>query len=113
MIIDNETKEKRKQQLEAELERAVEELKQLPVQQIILIGSMATDTPTALSDIDLIVIMETEDRFLDRLKVAYEKIKPAVAMDILIYTPEEFEEMSHTRPFLMHALKESKVLYAA
>jgi predicted nucleotidyltransferase len=88
-------------------------LKQLPVQRIILIGSMATDTSTAFSDIDLIVIMETGDRFLDRLKVAYEKIQPAVAMDILVYTPEEFEEMSRSRPFLFHALKESKVLYAA
>lgn len=113
MILDKEVGEKRKRRLQSELERAVEELKQMGAQQIILIGSMAMDKFSPLSDIDLVVVMETEDRFLDRLKTAYEKIKPVVAMDLLIYTPEEFEEMSQTRPFLIHALKESRLLYAA
>ena len=54
-----------------------------------------------------------EERFLDRLKTAYVKIQPSVAMDLLIYTPDEFEERSETSPFLIHALRGGGVLYGA
>ena len=113
MIPDNDVLEKRKRKLRDELTRAVEELKRMGAERVILIGSMALDALSPFSDIDLIVVMQAQERFLDRLKTAYGKIQPAVAMDLLIYTPQEFEEMSSTRPFLIHALKESKVLYAA
>ncbi len=74
---------------------------------------MARHAPGPLSDIDLIVVMQTQERFLDRLKRAYEEIQPRVAMDISIYTPEEFSELSEMSPWVRHALKESRELYVA
>jgi len=59
------------------------------------------------------VVMRTKDRFLDRLKKAYLAVQPSVAMDILVYTPEEFEEMKESSPFVSQALKEGRELYAA
>jgi predicted nucleotidyltransferase len=113
MIIGNEVIEARKARLEAELARAIEALKELGAVRIVLIGSMARNAWSPFSDIDLVVVLPTQERFLDRLKTVYGAIQPTVAMDILVYTPEEFEEMSRTNPFLLHALRESRILHAA
>lgn len=42
----------------------------------------------------------------------YEALEPGVGMDILVYTPEEFETM-RAGQFLRHALHEAKVIYEA
>jgi len=113
LLMDRNALEKRRAKLERELERAVEELKSMGAERVILIGSLAREDGSPLSDIDLVAVMRSEERFLDRLKVAYGRIMPKVAMDLLIYTPEEFAEMSKQSPFLIHALKAGRVLYAA
>lgn len=113
MILDKGVLEKRRLKLEAELERAVSELKDMGAERIILIGSLADGTLSPLSDMDLVAVMQVEERFLDRIKMAYQRIKPSVAMDLLIYTPEEFDEMKEKSPFLIHALKKGKLLHAA
>jgi hypothetical protein len=58
----------------------------------------------------VIVVKETEERFLDRLDEFYDDAREA--MDVLVYTPQEFEEMKE-RPFVKRALKEGKILYEA
>nr|WP_287152952.1 nucleotidyltransferase domain-containing protein [Candidatus Solincola tengchongensis] len=80
---------------------------------IVLIGSLAREQVNPFGDVDLVVVMRTEKRFLDRLQEVYGRIQPRVAMDILVYTPEEFEELRDSSPFLSHALKGGRVLYAA
>ena len=113
MLPQRDALEKRRLKLQSELKRAVDILRDLGAERIVLVGSMAENTCNAYSDIDLIVIIRTEERFLDRLKRAYAAILPSVAMDIFMYTPEEFEEMSESSPFLANALKGGRVLYAA
>ena len=62
------------------------------------------------TDGDLIVVKETEKRFLDRLdEFYYDASEP---LDVLVYTPEEFESMKN-RPFLRRAMEGGKVLYDA
>ncbi len=113
MIISREELEKRRLKLQRELTRAVDELKRMGAERIILVGSMAEGDVGPFSDIDLVVIMRTQERFLDRLKLAYGRIKPSVAMDILIYSPDEVDELRKTSAFLAHALEKGKTLYAA
>ena len=38
-------------------------------------------------------------------------LKPGIAMDIFVYTPEEFDEMKDTNPFLRRAVLKGKVIY--
>lgn len=64
------------------------------------------------SDIDLMVVPRTDKRFLDRLKDVQGRIRPRVSMDILIYIPEEPEEMERINPFIRHAMGKGKALYA-
>lgn len=98
-------------ELKAELERIVNRLKSDPsVRLVLLFGSLARGDARDHSDIDLIVVKETEKRFLDRLDEFYDDAREA--MDVLVYTPQEFEEMKE-RPFVKMALKEGKILYEA
>lgn len=113
MIITRGELEKRRRKLEKELERAVNELKRMGAERIILIGSMAKVEIGPFSDIDLLVVMPTQARFLDRLKEACGRIQPAVAMDILIYSPQEFDELHESSAFISHAVETGRVLYAA
>jgi predicted nucleotidyltransferase len=65
------------------------------------------------SDLDLLIIQETSERFLDRPDAFYERIKPRVAMDILVYTPEEAARMQEDSSFVRRVLREGRVLYEA
>ena len=98
-------------ELNAELERILMRLKNDPrVRKVLLFGSLARGDARDHSDIDLIVIKDTQMRFLDRLDEFYDDAREA--MDILVYTPQEFEEMKE-RPFVKRALREGKMLYEA
>jgi predicted nucleotidyltransferase len=79
----------------------------------IVFGSLARGDASRRSDLDLIVIQETEKRFLDRYEGLLKEIVQAVSgrdVDLLIYTPQEFAQMAD-RPFIAAALREGKVIY--
>lgn len=103
----------RRVDLEKELARIVAEIEKDGVHKIILFGSLAKKGGGLVGDIDLIVIRDTKDRFLDRLDRAYRRLRPRMALDLLIYTPEEIDEMMTWSCFVRRALKEGKVLYEA
>ncbi len=82
-----------------------------PVEKILLFGSAARGEQDEASDLDLIIIKHTTDRFVQRLLSV-----PAlpVAADVFVYTPEEFATMQeHENPFVLSALRDAIVLYDA
>ncbi len=103
--------EKRREKLKEELNRLVQEISKFDVEKVILFGSLAMDDVHKSSDIDLIIIQRTNKKFLERLEQWYERLKPQVALDILVYTPEEFDEMKNTNQFVKSALKNGKIIY--
>ena len=102
--------ERRRKVLEKELERLLPKIVELDVEKVILIGSMLGKVHKS-SDIDIIVIKKTDKKFPDRLDEFYDHLKPRVAVDILVYTPEEFEKMKRSNQFIRHALKNGRILY--
>jgi predicted nucleotidyltransferase len=96
--------------LDRELERIVEALRQMDAQLIVLFGSAARKDIGAYSDLDLIVVLDSDLPFIKRLGLLYERIQPRIGLDLLAYTPREFERIRQ-RPFIQQALKEGKVLY--
>ena len=81
-------------------------------EKIILFGSMARGDADEYSDIDLIVVKETNRRFVQRLVDISEFISPYVSVDVFVYTPGELKAMVEDRnPFIEQALKDGKVLY--
>lgn len=80
-----------------------------PVEKIILFGSQARGEADEYSDLDLIIIKETDKRFVQRL---VEVPSLPVQADVFVYTPEEFEQMKENEnPFIMSALESAKVIY--
>jgi predicted nucleotidyltransferase len=78
---------------------------------IILFGSHARGEPAA--DIDVVIIKDTTDRFLDRLRDVYERWTIPVAVDILVYTPSEWARMiDEERGFILRVLREGREIYA-
>lgn len=106
--------ESRKEVLCSELERIIGILrgKDKDIERIILFGSLARDDVGPASDIDLILVQNTDKRFLDRLDEIYRAIEPRVGLDVLVYTPAEFESMKENNSFVRKALSEGRVLYA-
>lgn len=105
------TVSKRKKLLADELKRILKILSDMNVIKVLAFGSFIAGNTGMESDLDLIVVMETEKRFIDRLERIYTAINPQVAVDILVYTPEEFKEMSSKNPLIKRAVKEGEVLY--
>ena len=99
----------RKEELEKELEKITERLKKdQSVRLVLLFGSLARGDVRSESDIDLLVVKETDKKFLDRLDEFYKDA--SIAMDIFVYTPEEFESLKD-RGFIKKAVEEGVILY--
>jgi predicted nucleotidyltransferase len=108
------TRADREVELRRELERMLGLLRGRPeVRKVILFGSLATGKVGRHSDLDLMVVMQTELRFLDRLDVLYRLLCPRVALEVLAYTEEEFARLSGESRWMQRALTQAQVLYAA
>jgi len=112
-----ELEEKRREYQEA-LARALEDivaiLKEIPeVKRIFLFGSYARGRRDLFTDLDLLVIMDTDEPFVKRLERLYRTIggRAGVDVDILAYTPEEITKMRE-HGFLRNVLQEGRLLYA-
>lgn len=78
---------------------------------VILFGSTARGDDVPSSDFDIVVIAESNKSFMERLKESATSV-PYANVDILIYTPEEFETMRQVEnQFIANILKEGKVVY--
>ncbi|HUV05129.1 MAG TPA: nucleotidyltransferase domain-containing protein [Armatimonadota bacterium] len=77
-----------------------------------LFGSYARGTATDRSDVDIIFVEKTDQRFLRQLD---RYLSPLVdqlgtSVETLVYTPEEFDRMKE-RAFVKQALKDGMVLH--
>jgi predicted nucleotidyltransferase len=94
------------------VKKIIRALKAYDPERVILFGSAARGDADAHSDIDLVVIKETSERFLDRIGRVYDFVKPDFAFDALVYTPNEFAEMkARENPFIENVLKEGITIY--
>ncbi len=81
-------------------------------QRIILFGSYAYGHPRLESDIDLLIIMDTEKREIDQAQEIRQRINPLFALDILVYTPEKFSHrLKMGDPFLLEIQTKGKVVH--
>jgi predicted nucleotidyltransferase len=79
---------------------------------IILFGSYCTGQVSEWSDLDMVIIKSTPAAFLDRTRQILTLLKPRVGVDVLVYTPQEFEYLSRERAFLREEiLTKGKVIY--
>lgn len=103
----------RKRMLEAELARYLEVLRlDEALDRVIVFGSLASGEPHADSDIDLVVVTQTNLPFWKRLRALRRRLQPRVATDLLVYTPDEFAGLCRERPFVRDEIAaKGRVMY--
>ena len=97
--------------LEETYGNVIERFSQMPeVEKVILFGSYAAGRRDLFTDLDLIVVMDTDQDILHRTAGLVQKLQARVDLDLLVYTPDEFERMQGSS-FLQHALESGQVIY--
>jgi predicted nucleotidyltransferase len=100
--------------MEERLKTLLQALQDYHPQRVILFGSTARGDADADSDLDVLVVKDTEEPFVHRLETMADLCPPGVHADILVYTPEELRLMvPDNNPFILRALAERKVVYEA
>lgn len=82
-------------------------------EKIILFGSAARGESGSDSDADFLIIKKNTPHYgADRIRQLSRIIKRSIAVDFLVYRPEEFDRrLEMGDPFLKAILKEGKVLH--
>lgn len=84
---------------------------------VVLFGSHAYGTPGPDSDIDLLIIKETPERFLDRWVTVQRLLTGthrALPVETLVLTPQEVENrLAIGDQFIAEILEKGEILYAA
>lgn len=98
--------------------KKIEEIKQQIVRdfnprQILLIGSYASGNQNKNSDLDLLIVKDSDlPRHRRAFSIRKSLIGNGIPLDILVYTPDEFEsEKNENYSFLNSALKNARLLY--
>lgn len=106
--------QERKEILTRELQRIVHLLiERYQPEKIVLFGSLATGNVRETSDIDLLLVKQSEKRPLERILEVMALLEyPRIALDIFVYTPEEVAYLrDEGSPFIEEILCSGRVLY--
>ena len=93
------------------LEEIVRQLARLPeVERVILFGSYAAGRRDLFTDLDLLVVMDTDLDFPARTGELHRRLRVGVDVDFFVYTPEEFRRLQG-RGLAGEAVRRGTVLY--
>lgn len=100
-----------KRSTERTLSELVAALRTGDPERIYLIGSWARGEADELSDIDIVVIQRSTQPFLERLREVARLLPTNMgAVDVLVYTPEEFAAMQRDENAFAQTVCEEGVL---
>lgn len=92
-------------------------IKEFSPEKIILFGSYVKGNPDDDSDIDLLIVKDTNERFIDRwitVRRILSDPKRKVAIDTFVLTPQEVaDRLARGDQFVADIIGNGKVLYAA
>jgi predicted nucleotidyltransferase len=99
---------------EARIEALVKALERYEPERVYLFGSAARGEADELSDLDVVVIKRTATPFLERLREIAKMLPVELgAVDVFVYTPEEFASMQgEGNAFAELIVKEGRLIYA-
>lgn len=102
-----------KKQIEKEVDKIKKQVaKNYKPEKVILFGSVARGDYSEDSDIDMLIVKQTSERRIDRIKRVLLSVDYSLPFEPLVYTPSELKERQRLGDhFILQALKEGKVLY--
>jgi len=87
-------------------------VKRLDPRLVILFGSFATGDINEGSDIDILVVADFKEGFLDRIKTLMDMNTFKIPVEAVGYTPEEFVEMKGKgNPFIREVIEKGRVMH--
>lgn len=105
-------------QIRTEIEKIVRKIVEgYSPERIILFGSYAYGQPNSESDIDLLIIKKTSERFIDRwtnIRQIVSDPKRSIPFEPIVLTPDEVEErLAIGDQFVKEIVTKGEILYAA
>jgi len=83
-------------------------------QKIVLFGSYAYGVPGPESDIDLLIVMDTDLREIQQSQKIRQYLNPLFGIDLIVYTPEHLaKRLEWGDSFVEEIITKGKVLYEA
>jgi predicted nucleotidyltransferase len=83
------------------------------VRKVILFGSLARGDVGSRSDLDLIVLRESAEPFVRQGEDLLGLFPPGTPVDLLVYTPDEWQALTAGNAFWSTVQKEGIVVYEA
>lgn len=101
-----------KEQIQVELEQIVKDLLPYHPEKIILFGSIARGDYHEFSDVDLLIVKNTDKRFIDRIGEVYELLHTRMPVEPFVYSEDELNTMLNNKNgFIENVMKEGIILY--
>ena len=101
----------RRKMLEAELARLVEEMPPLGMLRMWLTGDLARGTVSVESGLELVVVQDTDEPWRRREDFWTSHLRPRLAAQFYVFTPQEFDELADSDPVLRRAMSEGEAVY--
>lgn len=86
-------------------------LKKTNPQKIVLFGSYAYGKPSKDSDVDLLVVIDTNKSFHERIQQLRPLLPKNRAIDLIVLTPQEYQKAKGINPLVSEIDSKGKVLY--
>jgi predicted nucleotidyltransferase len=74
-----------------------------------LFGSFVTHTSRTWSDIDILIIQESELPFIERPRNFEDLLELGIPVDILVYTPNEIKQMEKDQSGFWKEIKKNRI----
>ncbi|MGE5553393.1 MAG: nucleotidyltransferase domain-containing protein [Betaproteobacteria bacterium] len=107
------TSDSRKSELDSALRAFLSRVAETDVRLVILFGSLARGDVGPDSDLDLVVIRDSAEPFLRRGEDLLRLLPPGTPVDLLVYTPEEWQNLIASNSFFKAVQEEGIVVYEA
>lgn len=95
----------RRQQLEAEFLRIAGSMRQLGAERFWLAGDLARNEVGPDSELELLIVHQTEQPFHRRSDFFQTHLRPQVGTSFLVYTPQEFEDFHEADRVIVETIK--------
>lgn len=86
-------------------------LKEKKPRAIVLFGSAARGELHEDSDLDILIVQDTDLAFSDRIRRLRSEIRTRIPLDIIVLTPQEAEDLPKRSSFFAQIINEGKIIY--
>jgi len=93
-----------------QLKKIVKKLEKYEPEKVILLGSFARNESDDFSDIDFVVIKDTTEDFFARIRRVLNLLDLTKHIDVLVYTPTEFQTMRERGNVLIETIQEEGIV---